>query len=156
MSENNFSIKGVIYEIYKRNWVGKKDPSKSGTTYYYIIDVPTFRLVRFQDEDTKEWKEQPKTDTQIVKIELPYKMNPDVFLQGSEISVDFYIDGNEFFPTDGRDKMFFNENKLTSITLIKKPDTDRPQSNTYTPPTTIEEFPQAESDDDDNMSDLPF
>ena len=157
MAENNISMKGVLYEIYKRDWVGKKDPSKSGTNYSYILEVPTFRLVRFQDKDTEEWKEQAKTQVELVKIELPYKMNPDDFRVGAEVAVDFYIEGKEWNPSDGRGKMFFNENKLTSIKLIKESPIERKASMTYMPPTVVDDdFPAKEPIKEEFDDDLPF
>ena len=156
MAENIFTLKGTLFAKDKREWTGKKDPTKKGCTDYYILESKIVK--RWNDDGGKE---RSASVTIFPKFRLPYRFDPDSYEIGDPLDITFFPNGKEFDKKDGTGKAYITENEILTIKFGDIGSTgQRPNKGkvTVTSTSSADEFPKPKgaSLDDDEYGDLPF
>ena len=165
IGDNDYMINGILYEKFMRKWVSKK--GENGQTHYYIIEKPTRREIVDKDGIERNF-----VKTELVKMQLPWKMNPDDYDKGEELEIAFYLSGMEF--TKDSEKGYITNPQITTIRRSNKQGEikydnkvkvsamsdinkigDPPEDNPF--PDVVTNMVRPKTDDDDDIpNDLPF
>ena len=136
MVENKFTLKGVLNEIVTRNVPNKKKPEEPD----YVFN--SIKLETITNINGREVRTIPE-------LHLDRDANIEGFHEGDPIEVDIYLIGKKV-----SDNWYKTEARAC---FLKHSDGQRQESNIYTRPTVVDDFPakgpikEEEFDDD-----LPF
>ncbi len=155
---NEFSIKGTLYNKEYTEIQGKKDPTAKYAKYILTLEVKKSREIT-----EKDGKKRYISSTQLPQFEA-FGINLDEFEINDFIEVRFYLSGKEYTKKNG-DKAIMTK---PMVTYVKFADLDEKGLRTSGKQPTaamsnVNELPQRETvfvppdpDEKDELSDLPF
>jgi hypothetical protein len=97
MSNNNYPIKGTIYNIEVETIQGKKKPGETYQKYLITLEVKDSREITYKDKKTEEDKTGYKAMMELPQFEW-FNPKGDVtqFTIGDFVEIRFYLSGKEY------------------------------------------------------------
>jgi len=151
-NDNTFTLNGVLYHKYSRQWTSTKNGGSSGEHHYFVIEESETVPRKVKDKEGK-WIEGTYTEHNLITVKLGRGINPDDFTITDPLDIKGKMRGVEYEKKDGTGKGYFTDLEVMTIKFGDL-DKDGKRPTEKRKVGQVEDFPPPVDDEEDDG--LPF